>query len=217
MDRVSVPFSIRAAVRAFAVLAVAVAMTAGPARADGERPTAEQAAALVSGFGAQVLTLVSDPDLSEPDRTRALYDLLSAKVEMDFVGRLVLAGHQRRASDAELDRYGRVFPAFVTDRFGGLLSTYSGEGFEVGNVRELGSRDQLVEAHVIRPDGTRVPTHWRIRLFDGEPKVIDLMVENVSMVISQREEFDSVIRRHGLEGLLERLADQVPELASNDI
>ena len=43
---------------------------------------------------------------------------------------------------------------------------------------------------------------WHVRKIDGRYRVIDIMVEGVSMAVTQRSEFASVARRDGLDGLL---------------
>ncbi len=52
---------------------------------------------------------------------------------------------------------------------------------------------------------------------DGQNKIIDIIVERVSMVTTQKEEFVSVIRRGGgkVESLLGELRERNAELATN--
>ena len=42
-----------------------------------------------------------------------------------------------------------------------------------------------------------------MRITDDRPRIIDVSVEGVSMVVTQRSEFASVIQRNGVEGLIE--------------
>ncbi len=60
----------------------------------------------------------------------------------------------------------------------------------------------------VRGPGTpSVRVDWRVRGDAGTYKVVDIIIEGASMVITQRDEFASVIRRSGgnLQGLLARL------------
>ena len=40
---------------------------------------------------------------------------------------------------------------------------------------------------------------------DGRYRIIDIMVEGVSMAVTQRSEFNAVVRQHGMQGLLQIL------------
>jgi len=51
-------------------------------------------------------------------------------------------------------------------------------------------------------------TGWRIRSFDGELRVLDIVVAGVSLIIVQRQEFEAVIRKDGFAGLVERLRER---------
>jgi phospholipid transport system substrate-binding protein len=57
--------------------------------------------------------------------------------------------------------------------------------------------------------GPEFKAGWRVRLIDGKHKIIDVMVEGISMAVSQRQEFASVLKRNGVERLLQILAAKV--------
>ena len=63
-----------------------------------------------------------------------------------------------------------------------------------------------------RPGREAIRAAWRVRAYNGVPKIIDVQVESISMVISQRDEFNAVIQRGGFEALLESLRAQTEML-----
>ena len=73
--------------------------------------------------------------------------------------------------------------------------------------RTEGRGDTIVSTVILQRSGPPVNVDWRIRAGDDSYKVVDVIVEGVSMVITQRDEFSSVIRRSGgnVEGLLAKL------------
>ena len=79
------------------------------------------------------------------------------------------------------------------------------------------ARDVLVQTRIVYADGQPpVKAEWRIREFGGEPKVIDVMIEGVSMVAAQRAEFDAVIRKIGVDGLLDNLRSRLAVLVAGN-
>ena len=86
------------------------------------------------------------------------------------------------------------------------LGDYGGETLRVISARAAGN-DTIVTTEVRGPDRPPLKVDWRVRGDAGTYKVVDIIIEGASMVITQRDEFASVIRRSGgnLDGLLARL------------
>ena len=65
-----------------------------------------------------------------------------------------------------------------------------------------GRGDVLVRSKVLPASGENLDVDWRVRDRDGRLMIIDLIVEGVSLLVSQRSEFAAVIERNKFEGLL---------------
>ena len=58
---------------------------------------------------------------------------------------------------------------------------------------------------------------WRVRAGKDGVRIIDILVEGISMAVTQRDQFSAVVRRNGFEGLLEVLrarTDKMPATAA---
>ena len=86
-------------------------------------------------------------------------------------------------------------------RFGG----YAGETMTIVSERAAGDQDVVVRTRIDRPSGAPVDARWRVRTTGGRLRIIDVMVEGISMAVTQRDEFASVIQDRGLDGLIEIL------------
>ncbi|MGI9503029.1 MAG: MlaC/ttg2D family ABC transporter substrate-binding protein, partial [Geminicoccaceae bacterium] len=77
------------------------------------------------------------------------------------------------------------------------------------STQSVGKRDVIVRSRVTPPSGPPLNVDWRLRHRDGRPVIIDLVVEGVSLLITQRSEFGSVLERVGVDGLIRELRDRV--------
>jgi ABC-type transporter MlaC component len=68
-----------------------------------------------------------------------------------------------------------------------------------------GTPDTLVTSILDQIDQDPLEVVWRVRSQDGDYKVVDVMVEGISMALTLREEFSSVSRVRGIDGLIEEL------------
>ena len=50
---------------------------------------------------------------------------------------------------------------------------------------------------------------WRVRAYPDGHKILDVIVDGISMISTQRSEFASVMQKHGVDGLIETLRLQV--------
>ncbi|MEC7028100.1 MAG: ABC transporter substrate-binding protein, partial [Pseudomonadota bacterium] len=75
--------------------------------------------------------------------------------------------------------------------------------------RADGEKDTIVTSFIIPDQGSEIQIDWRVRYKDGKYKVIDIIVEGVSMSVTQRSDFSSVIQRGG--GNVQVLIDHLRE------
>ncbi len=185
------------------------ANVADPARAQDQpaRPGIDDAKTFIKGLADRAIGVLRRDDISRAERLRVFETLLDEGFDLPFLAKLALGRYSREATPDQLDEYNRLFAKFVLNKYASVLSSYSGEQVIVTAARAAGKRDVYVTTEISRGgDGARVD--WRVRKYDDDLKVIDVVIENISMVISQREEFASVITREGFEGLLKRLREQ---------
>ena len=197
--------------RAFALpfaLALLLSFAVLPGRALADDP-ASQARAFLEGFSEQAVATLSNAAMSERERQHALKALINNGFEIDTIGRLALGRHWKAASDQQRAEFSNLFQSYVTDATIKRLSGYSGEVLELGATRTAKSRELVsIASQIRRPGGTGIKVDWRLRqVAAGDWRIIDVVIEGVSMLQTHRAEFDAVIRQGGVgvEGLLAKL------------
>ena len=172
---------------------------------------AEDPAAFVRQVGQEATRVVADPQLTPQQRQQAYRGMLSAYFDVELISRLVLGRHWKRATADQRLVYRQLFEAYVLATYGQRFEGYAGETLEVGRVVDKGRKGVFVASRVHRPQGPAIGVAWRL-LGDGQSwRIVDLVVEGVSMVMTHRAEFDAVIRQSGggIDGLLARLHSMV--------
>lgn len=176
---------------------------AAQAQTAAENP--EGALAFVDKLANDALAVLNDVTITQEERDQAFRDLLADGFDLGYIGKLVLGSHRRRATPEQLAEYNRIFPEYVLRIYASRLTEFGDERFVVGTTQKAGKRDIYVRSQVVRPDGPPISADWRVRLVNGEFKVVDLRIEGISMVITQRDEFAAKISKDGLDSLIEGL------------
>ncbi len=176
---------------------------------DEPRIATDAASSHVQALANSALGILRDETIPLDEREATFRRLLREGFNLEAIGNLVLSRNREQATPTQLEEYHQLFGQFVLARYSMLMGGYAGEDFVILETQDSGRRDVLVLSRIDRPGGDAISTAWRVRAYDGEPKIIDVAVENISMVIAQREEFGAVIDQGGIDGLLERLRTQL--------
>lgn len=149
------------------------------------------------------------PDKSSPQDQTAFRELWNREVAFGTISRFVLGRYWRTATPEQRQRYQELFTNSILRTSEAVLSNFSDEELIVSGARLAGKKDILVSTNLVRSKGPVVPVDWRVRIIDGRYQVIDVAVEGVSMALTKRSEYSSVVKNKGMEGLLAALQPNI--------
>ena len=174
--------------------------------------TPNAAARHIDWLGREATRLLSASGTSVAAREAAVGRLIRQGFQIDFIARFALGRAWRSATPEQRGEYQRLFTLYVVKTYARRLGGYSGETLRVTGVRKAGRRDMLVDSVIERANNQPIRIGWRLREFAGQPKIIDVTVEGVSMAVTQRQEFATVLRNGGMNGLLQLLRARTQRL-----
>jgi phospholipid transport system substrate-binding protein len=128
---------------------------------------------------------------------------------MPLIARLVLGQPYRQLSAQERSQYSELFEEFVLRTYSARLSSYAGERLEVARAVPATGDDFMVGSRITRPGAEPLLVDWRVRGEDGGFKIVDVIVAGVSMVVTQRSEFQSIVQSQGFKGLISTLRTRI--------
>jgi len=200
-----------------ACIAVVMIGTVGLSTAQSAR-SEQDAGTFIMELADRALSALTDPELDNAIRAERFRELLQEGMDIPTVAARVLGPYVRRATDAEMAEFINLLEENIVRKYAVMFRGYSGEEIKLLETRDTKRDSQLVVIAVERTDGSPpVEVRWVVHDVDGRKKIIDIIVERVSMVTTQKEEFVSVIRRGGgkIEALLIELRERNAELATN--
>lgn len=173
------------------------------------QPTTDQAREMVRNVGDEVLTVLRDGSLPQAQKFERLVGVLDGPIDLDLVARLILGRHWRTATEQQQQEYLTLFRAFALDTLASRLHMYQGQEFTVTGARVVSDKDALVTSRILSNGRPPLDVDWRLRDVEGQLVAIDVIVAGVSLIVTQRSEFGSVVERQGVEGLLNQLRQRV--------
>ncbi len=180
---------------------------------------ADDPAVFVREFSVQAIGVLADHSLSGAHRQRAFRDLLTAGFDVKAISRFVLGRYWRKATEAERAEFTGLFEDLIVATYSKKFLDYSGQTLMVETIREENQEMASVASRIRRQGGEAIRIDWRLLRRGGSWRIVDVVVEGMSMVLSQRSEFGAVIKGDGgkIEGLLVRLREKTERLRSGSV
>lgn len=154
----------------------------------------------VQSMAQRGIDFLSDQSLTQDKRTEHFRKLLRSSYDLRTIGRFALGSYWKVATPGQQSEYQKLFEKMVVDVYSRRFSEYKGQQLEVRGSRQESDTDVMVSSVIVPAPGKggeEVPVDWRVRKKEGQYKVIDVIVAGVSMAMTQRSEFSSVIQRGG--------------------
>ena len=175
-------------------------LTAAPGDA-----VAQDARTFVATLGNQAIQVLG-PSVAPAQRVARFRELFREDFDIPGIGQFVLGRYWRTATPEQQQEFLRLFQEYIVQAYSSRLGEYGGEPFRVTGSRPSGE-ETVVSSEIDRSGGNRVQVDWYLSNRSGRQKITDVYVGGVSMKVTQRDEFASVIQRNG--GRVEALIGQL--------
>jgi phospholipid transport system substrate-binding protein len=185
---------------------LAVAIITAPA----QLPAADDAVGFISDLGRRTVQILAAkaPENEREAKIRAIFE---EGFDIPTISRFVLGGCWRTASEAQRQDFVALFEAYVIHAYAVRFNDYGGEQLKVTAARAEDPDSSIVQSIITRPSGAPpIKVDWRVNKTPKGLKLTDVVVEGVSMAVTQRQEFASVIQRNGgqIDALLKLLRER---------
>ena len=191
------------------VLTAAVVLLAGVLAPAIPAAAAADPAAMISSLGSQALEVLGK-GTSPSERVARFRELLREDFDVPGIGRFVLGRYWNTATEEQRAEFIKLFEEYIAIAYATRLAEYTGEKFKVTGSRP-DSDGAIVSSQIIRPAGAQpVKVDWRLTGRSGAYKISDVSVDGISMAVTQRSEFASVIQHNGgqVQGLIAMLRER---------
>jgi phospholipid transport system substrate-binding protein len=184
-----------------------------PAFAAGDPKTASDPRAFVEQLGDQVLGILKSPG-AQNQRQQKFEELFGREFDVPTIGRFVIGRYWNRSSPDDQKQYLDTFRKYVAAIYAQQFAHYQGEGFKTSGARPVGDDETAVKAEIDRPGSPPIAIEFRVKGKSGAFQIVDVAVEGVSLIITKRDEFASVLNQEGIKGVMGRMQAALKDVQS---
>ena len=170
--------------------------------------------AFVASVSDDVIKTLETKD-SDSVKTTKLNKMFDQIVDSNWMSRFVLGRHWRTINPKQQQEYSKAYHDFLQNTYVVKFKEYTGkEKIQINEMKALENNNFIVYSEIVTPDKEPVNLAYRVQKTGACYKVNDIVAEGVSLINTQRQDFNSVVNRKGFPALLDLLKEK-SDIAAN--
>jgi phospholipid transport system substrate-binding protein len=171
----------------------------------------DAAKTFIDGLSDEAIGSLTGTSVTQAERETRFRQLLEAHFDMPGISKFALGRYWKLASEPQQAEFQKLFETLLVQSYAKIFTQYGGEKFQVTKSWADGDGSVVVSSHVDRPNGDVIHLDWRVAGEAGAMRIIDLVVEGVSLRTTRRSDFASAIQNNGgtIAALLDLLRQKV--------
>lgn len=202
--------------RTFLLMALSLGMALSNAIAPAAHAeaSAEDARQFINTLADRAIVMVADKSIGEKERDDRFRDLFVSSFDIPEIGRFVLGRYWRMAKPDQQQEFLKLFEDITTLTWARRFQDYSGERVETAVATRDGEHGWLVDSRIVRESRQPVQVQWRLRDTPQGLRVVDIIVEGVSMAITHRSDYSAAMQGNGgqFDALLQTMRTRLDQM-----
>jgi len=156
------------------------------------------------------INTLTNKSISQNEKESQFGKLFDKNFDVSSISRFVLGKYWKQASLDQKKNFIKAFRNYVVKTYSSRFNEYSGEKLKLVNYEnEKNPKIFLVHTILERQDAPVIKVDWRIGKKKDRFVILDIIIEGISLAITQRSEFVSVIDQN--EGSIDQLISLLKE------
>ena len=163
---------------------------------------------LIRSVSSNAIEILSSEENNEDEKFEAFRILLDENVNTNLIAKFVIKKYWKDLTSKQQKEFTNLFKIYIIKSYSLKLNSYSGEIISITGSKKLNEKYILVNSKVSKEgQNTGIEVDWRVKIEDEKMKIVDLVVEGISLAVAQRAEFTSIIENNNgdIEVLLLKL------------
>ena len=159
----------------------------------------------------KLLTILKDPQLKgeskRNERREKLKEVISQRFDFAEMAKRALGPEWRRRSPEEQKEFVKLFTTLLEQAYLDKIESYNGEKVQYLREREDNNSAE-VATKIIDNKGREFSVNYRLHNVNGDWKVYDVVIEDISLVNNYRAQFNRVLAKDSFDELLTRMREK---------
>lgn len=174
----------------------------------------DEAVDMVKALTKEGIEQLVDTSATSDEKNKRFERLFTQNLDLDFIGKYVLGRYWRTANAQQRREFINLYRDFNVKIWSKRFDEFRGKKFVFAGTSAANNPNQIfVNTNVPMKEGKPASVKWRVYDHNGKLKIIDIIIENVSLAQTARNEYTSFIAKSpkGIDGLLENLRAKIAQ------
>ena len=184
------------------IIALVFFITLTPGRAN----EVKLAEAFVENLGSNIIQVVNE-EITVREKQRKLLELFQKNANTMTIARAALGSKWRTLSAVTRLDFANAFTDYLVKKYGKQFDEFRGASLVLERSVDAGKRGVLVNTRLIMPGTSPVSIKWQVWQKTDSFKLIDIIIEDISMLTMEREEIKNrlTVQKGSIQSLINDL------------
>ena len=172
---------------------------------------AAKAEAFVKGVTEDGIENIINANIPQAEKDKRFAKLFNSALDIQFIGQFVLGRYWRTATPEQRQEFIDAYRELNVQTWSKRFDEFKGRNFIFKGTDASNSANQIfVNSTVPMEQGEPAKVVWRVKQTGNEFKIVDIIIENVSLAITARNEYTAFIKQSpdGVAGLIKNLQEK---------
>ena len=156
------------------------------------------------------INVLTDASVDQNNKEVRFGELFDKNFDVPSISRFVLGKYWKQASLDQKKKFIKAFRNYIVKTYSSRFNEYSGEQLTLLNFEnESNPKIFIVHTALERDDASMIKVDWRIGKKEDRYVILDIIIEGISLAVTQRSEFVSVIDQN--DGSIDKLISLLKE------
>ncbi len=159
----------------------------------------------------KIIAILKDPQLKgqgmKEERGEKLKEAMYERFDFTDMARRSLGANWRRRTPEEQKEFVQLFTGLLESAYLDKIESYNGEKVQYLKNRSDGS-DAEVDTKIIDNKGRDFAVNYRLHKVNGDWKVYDVVIEDISLVNNYRSQFNHVLAKSSYQDLVKMMKEK---------
>lgn len=124
--------------------------------------------------------------------------LFNNALDLDFIGQFVLGRYWKVATPEQRKNFIKVYRELNIKTWSARFDEFKGKSFVfVGSTPSTSKNQVFINSTVSMDQGEPAKVVWRVKQIGNDFKIVDIIIENVSLAITARNEYTAFVKNNG--------------------
>lgn len=162
----------------------------------------------VKNVAHSIISIVTSNTTSDAQKKASIKALINKSFDVPWMSKFVLGRNYKALSSTDQQEYKRLYLSYLVGNYFPILMKYDKDKFYIKHTNKVSKDSYDVDTIIDRSDKPTVSVKYHIKEFDSSFKAVDMIVEGISTIISQRSEFESIIQNDGIHGFMKKMKER---------